>query len=231
VLSAWQAVTKKPDKHKAWARSTEHKAWAQSTKQRQKNWALVRAGWADDRSKQRASWPGWPFYWGFRGCKTRKKPITEQFGPVFDDFWNFLAFFQYFGFLMRLKSSPIRPISGLKKQALIFTPVMFHKFQFLLPGILMVPRGASDIAPRGLTIIREHTLHFIKHLMSVVSASQVSCIGLQFRVFNDLIDDFTKSDFKSFLEDFEIFKITLKYGDLIWDLIFKMSMKIKSQII
>jgi hypothetical protein len=35
------------------------------------------------------------------------------------------------------------------------------------------------------------------------------------RVFNDFIDDFTKSDFKSFLEDFEIFKIILKYGDLI----------------
>jgi hypothetical protein len=27
------------------------------------------------------------------------------------------------------------------------------------------------------------------------------------RVFNDLIDDFTKSDFKSFWDDFEIFKI------------------------
>jgi hypothetical protein len=36
------------------------------------------------------------------------------------------------------------------------------------------------------------------------------------RVFNDLIDDFTKSDFKSFWDDFEIFKIILKYGDLIW---------------
>jgi hypothetical protein len=35
------------------------------------------------------------------------------------------------------------------------------------------------------------------------------------RVFNDLIDDFTKSDFKSFCDDFEIFKIILKYGDLI----------------
>jgi hypothetical protein len=35
------------------------------------------------------------------------------------------------------------------------------------------------------------------------------------RVFNDLIDDFTKSDFKSFWDDFEIFKITWKYGDLI----------------
>jgi hypothetical protein len=33
--------------------------------------------------------------------------------------------------------------------------------------------------------------------------------------FNDLIDDFTKSDFKSFWDDFEIFKIPLKYGDLI----------------
>jgi hypothetical protein len=35
------------------------------------------------------------------------------------------------------------------------------------------------------------------------------------RVFNDLIDDFTKSDFKSFWEDFEIYKIILKYGYLI----------------
>jgi hypothetical protein len=35
------------------------------------------------------------------------------------------------------------------------------------------------------------------------------------RVFNDLIDDFTKLDFKSFWDDFEIFKITLKYMDLI----------------
>jgi hypothetical protein len=35
------------------------------------------------------------------------------------------------------------------------------------------------------------------------------------RVFSDLIDDFTKSDFKSFWGDFAIFKIILKYGDLI----------------
>jgi hypothetical protein len=35
------------------------------------------------------------------------------------------------------------------------------------------------------------------------------------RVFNDLIDYFTKSDFKSFWDDFEIFKIILKYEDLI----------------
>jgi hypothetical protein len=33
--------------------------------------------------------------------------------------------------------------------------------------------------------------------------------------FNNLIDDFTKSDFKSFWDDFEIFKIPLKHGDLI----------------
>jgi hypothetical protein len=50
-------------------------------------------------------------------------------------------------------------------------------------------------------------------------------------VFNDLIDDFTKSDFKLIWDNFEIFKIILKYGDLICNLIFKMSMKIKSQII
>jgi hypothetical protein len=35
------------------------------------------------------------------------------------------------------------------------------------------------------------------------------------RVFKDLIDDFTKSDFKSFWDDFEIFKNMLKFGDLI----------------
>jgi hypothetical protein len=44
----------------------------------------------------------------------------------------------------------------------------------------------------------------------------VICSGeLKCRVFNDLIDDFTKSDFKSFWDDFVIFKIILKYGDLI----------------
>ncbi|TRY62148.1 hypothetical protein TCAL_11306, partial [Tigriopus californicus] len=35
----------------------------------------------------------------------------------------------------------------------------------LLPAILMTHRGSSEIAPRGLTIIREHSLHFVKHLM------------------------------------------------------------------
>jgi hypothetical protein len=40
----------------------------------------------------------------------------------------------------------------------------------------------------------------------------VSVVG---RVFNDLIDAFTKSNFKSFWDDFVIFKIRLKYGDLI----------------
>jgi hypothetical protein len=35
------------------------------------------------------------------------------------------------------------------------------------------------------------------------------------RVFNDLIDDFTKWEFKSFWDDFAIFKIISKYGDLI----------------
>ena len=42
-------------------------------------------------------------------------------------------------------------------------------FKHLLPAVLMTHRGASEVAPRGLTIIREHTLHFVKHLMTVVS--------------------------------------------------------------
>jgi hypothetical protein len=47
--------------------------------------------------------------------------------------------------------------------------------------------------------------------LSLLSRSRLP-IG---RAFNDLIDDFTKSDFKSFWDDFEIFKIMLKFGDLI----------------
>jgi hypothetical protein len=56
---------------------------------------------------------------------------------------------------------------------------------------------------------------FVKSRISVIC-------GPICRVFNDLIDDFfesyddfTKSDFKSFWDDFEIFKIMLKFGDLI----------------
>ncbi len=43
--------------------------------------------------------------------------------------------------------------------------------KYLLPGLLMTPRGASEIAPKGLAVIREHTLHFLKHLVSVVRRS------------------------------------------------------------
>jgi hypothetical protein len=46
-------------------------------------------------------------------------------------------------------------------------------------------------------------------------ASKIGDKLMQGRVFNDLIDNFTKSDSKSFWDDFEIFKIPLKYGDLI----------------
>ena len=38
-------------------------------------------------------------------------------------------------------------------------------FRYLLPGILMTHHGSSDIAPKGLNVIREHSLHFVKHLM------------------------------------------------------------------
>lgn len=41
--------------------------------------------------------------------------------------------------------------------------------QHVLPGILMTHRGSSDISPKGLAVIREHALHFIKHLMVTVS--------------------------------------------------------------
>ena len=33
----------------------------------------------------------------------------------------------------------------------------------------MIHRGSSDITPKGLVVIRDHTLHFVKHMMVVVS--------------------------------------------------------------
>jgi hypothetical protein len=41
---------------------------------------------------------------------------------------------------------------------------------FLLPGILMTPtRGSSDLSGRGLSVILEHTKHFVKYLIVRVS--------------------------------------------------------------
>ena len=41
--------------------------------------------------------------------------------------------------------------------------------RFLLPGLLMTHRGSSEITPKGLGVIRDHALHFVKHLMASVS--------------------------------------------------------------
>ena len=38
----------------------------------------------------------------------------------------------------------------------------------MLPGLLMTV-GSFDISPKGYGVIREHALHFIKHLMAHVS--------------------------------------------------------------
>lgn len=57
-----------------------------------------------------------------------------------------------------------RPLHGDVRKKLV--PLVF---KHLLPAVLMTHRGASEVAPRGLTVIREHTLHFVKHLMTVVS--------------------------------------------------------------
>lgn len=39
----------------------------------------------------------------------------------------------------------------------------------LMPGILMNPtRGSSDLTPKGLSVIQEHSKHFVKHLISTV---------------------------------------------------------------
>jgi hypothetical protein len=54
------------------------------------------------------------------------------------------------------------------------------------------------------------------------------CLPVTFRVFNDLICDFTKSDFKSFSDDLIWLKINFKNSDLIWDLILRKKYKSKS---
>jgi hypothetical protein len=59
---------------------------------------------------------------------------------------------------------------------------------------------------------RERNTYFSRQQTHLVTA----------RVFNDFIEVFTKSDFKSFLDDFDIFEITLKDGDLIGDWILRM---------
>ena len=41
-------------------------------------------------------------------------------------------------------------------------------FQNIMPGILMTHRGSSEVTPQGLKVIREHALHFVKHVMSQV---------------------------------------------------------------
>ena len=45
-------------------------------------------------------------------------------------------------------------------------------FRHLLPGILMTHHGSSDITPKGLNVIREHSLHFVKHLMVKVGVDR-----------------------------------------------------------
>jgi len=45
-------------------------------------------------------------------------------------------------------------------------------FKCILPGVLMTDgQGSSSISSKGLGVIREHALHFIKHLMAHVSSS------------------------------------------------------------
>ena len=42
----------------------------------------------------------------------------------------------------------------------------------MLPGLLMTV-GSFDISPKGYGVIREHALHFIKHLMAHVSLTTI----------------------------------------------------------
>ena len=50
--------------------------------------------------------------------------------------------------------------------------------QHVLPGILMTHRGSSDISPKGLAVIREHALHFIKHLMVQLSEDAYDAVEI-----------------------------------------------------
>ena len=54
----------------------------------------------------------------------------------------------------------------------------------MLPGLLMTV-GSFDISPKGYAVIREHALHFIKHLMAHVSWTT---IRLNFDVVSEYLE-------------------------------------------
>ena len=56
----------------------------------------------------------------------------------------------------------------------------------MLPGLLMTV-GSFDISPKGYGVIREHALHFIKHLMAHVSWTT---IRLNFDVVSEYLEIF-----------------------------------------
>jgi hypothetical protein len=65
-----------------------------------------------------------------------------------------------------------------------------------------------------LTTKNSHSIS-MSNMFRTKHMSVSMCLEHVVRVFNDLIDVLTKSDFKSFWDNFEIFKIILKYEDLI----------------
>jgi hypothetical protein len=76
--------------------------------------------------------------------------------------------------------------------------------------------GTGTELENKLSILREKNPHFITRFLSETGPSDTTMSAwLTGRVFNNLIDGVTKSDFKSLWDNFEIFKIILKCGDLI----------------
>jgi hypothetical protein len=90
----------------------------------------------------------------------------------------------------------------------------------LLMLLLRRPMQIIHVGKRGralkvvLLLLHASTTH-CKSVPHNFISNRPLIVHVTCRVFNDLIDDFTKSDFKSFWDDFEIFKIMLKFGDLI----------------
>jgi hypothetical protein len=79
-----------------------------------------------------------------------------------------------------------------------------------------VPLGTGTELEDEPSILRENNPHFITRFLSESGPSDTTTSAwLTGRVFKNLIDVVTKSDFKSLWDNFEIFKIILKCGDLI----------------
>ena len=78
-----------------------------------------------------------------------------------------LAFNAYIG-LEKL----CQPLHGDVKRSVLLL------FKNLLPSVLMTHKGSSEISQRGLTVIREHSLHFVKRIVGLTGKNSDDAIQI-----------------------------------------------------